>query len=74
VRAAYRRRGGEPPAGWKFVPKPRLAADVQLRNWAWMAMKDGNVPVARKHAAALCKTAPLSVESWRTLLCAMRGH
>ena len=74
VREAYRRRGGEPPPGWKFVPKAKPARDVQLRTWAWMAMKDGNVPVARKHAVELWKTAPLSVESWRTLLCAMRGH
>jgi hypothetical protein len=37
-------------------------------------MKAGNVPVARKHAVALWKAAPLSVESWRTLYCAMRGR
>ena len=29
---------------------------------------------ARKHAVALWKVAPLSVESWRTLLCALRGY
>ena len=60
--------------GWKFVPKPRPTRDVQLRTWAWRAMNDGNVPVARKHAVALWKAAPLSVESWRTLLCALRGY
>ena len=74
VREAYRRRGGEAPAGWTFVPKPRPAPAVQLRTWAWKALGSGNVPAARKHAVALWKTAPLSVESWRTLLCAMRGH
>ena len=74
VRDAYRRRGQMPPAGWKFVPKPKPPKDVQLRTWAWRAMKAGNVPAARKHAVALWKTAPLSVESWRTLLCALRGH
>lgn len=74
VREAYRRRGGDVPAGWKFVAKPRLAPDVQLRTWAWKALGAGNVSAARKHAVALWKTAPLSVESWRTLLCAMRGH
>jgi hypothetical protein len=74
VREAYHRRGAEVPAGWRFVPKPKPSRDVQLRTWAWRAMKAGNVPAARKHAVALWKTAPLSVESWRTLLCAMRGR
>ena len=74
VREAYRRRGREVPAGWKFVPKPKPSKPQQLQTWAWKAMKAGNVPVARKHAVALWKAAPLSVESWRTLLCAMRGH
>jgi glycosyltransferase involved in cell wall biosynthesis len=74
VRDAYQRRGQTPPAGWKFVPKPKPPKDVQLRTWAWRAMKAGNVPAARKHAVELWKTAPLSVESWRTLLCAMRGY
>jgi glycosyltransferase involved in cell wall biosynthesis len=74
VREAYRRRGKPVPAGWRFVPKPKPTRDAQLRTWAWKAMKSGNVPAARKHAVALWKAAPLSVESWRTLLCAMRGH
>jgi glycosyltransferase involved in cell wall biosynthesis len=74
VREAYHRRGQPVPAGWKFMPKPKPAKDVQLRTWAWKAMKAGNIDAARKHAVALWKTAPLSVESWRTLLCAMRGH
>jgi glycosyltransferase involved in cell wall biosynthesis len=74
VREAYRRRGNDVPAGWNFVPKPRLAPDVQLRTWAWKALGAGNVSAARKHAVALWRTAPLSVESWRTLLCAMRGY
>jgi glycosyltransferase involved in cell wall biosynthesis len=65
VREAYRRRGLAVPQGWKFTPKPKPSK---------RAMKSGNVPVARKHAVALWKAAPLSVESWRTLLCAMRGH
>jgi len=74
VREAYRRRGKQVPDGWKFLPKPRPTRDVQLRTWAWRAMKEGNVPVARRHAVALWKAAPLSVESWRTLLCALRGY
>jgi hypothetical protein len=74
VREAYKRRGKAVPRDWKFVPKPRPAKDVQLRTWAWKALGAGNVAAARKHAVALWKTAPLSVESWRTLVCAMRGY
>jgi len=74
VREAYRRRGSEAPAGWKFVPKPKPCRSVQLRTWAWKALGAGNVSAARKHAVALWKSDPMSVESWRTLLCAMRGH
>jgi hypothetical protein len=74
VRDAFRRRGQTPPAGWKFVPKPKPPRDVQLHTWAWRAMKAGNVPAARKHAVALWKAAPLWPQSWKTLLCAMRGH
>jgi glycosyltransferase involved in cell wall biosynthesis len=74
VREAYRRRGRDVPHGWSFVPKPRPSKPQQLQTWAWRAMKAGNVPVARKHAVALWKAAPLSVESWRTLYCAMRGR
>lgn len=74
VREAYRRRGRTVPAGWTFTPKLKPSKPQQLQTWAWRAMKAGNVPVARKHAVALWRAAPLSVESWRTLLCAMRGH
>jgi hypothetical protein len=34
----------------------------------------GNVKTARKHAIARLKRAPLSVESWRLICCAVRGH
>ena len=74
VREAYQRRGLDVPAGWKYQPKPRPAKDVQLRTWAWKALGRGNVQAARKHAVNLWKTSPFSVESWRTLLCAMRGY
>jgi glycosyltransferase involved in cell wall biosynthesis len=74
VRDACARRGITLPPDWRYQPKALLPANVQLRNWAWRAMKEGNVPAARKHAMALLQTAPLSVESWRTLLCAIRGY
>jgi len=74
VREAYNRRGLSVPSGWKFTPKPKPSKDVQLRTWAWRALLNGNVAVARKHAVALWRAAPLSKESWRTLACAIRGY
>ncbi len=44
------------------------------RKWAWWALGAGNVYTARKHAFAAFRQAPLSPESWRVLLCAIRGH
>ena len=74
VRDAYRRRGKAVPDGWRFVPKPKPSKDEQLLTWAWRAMNDGNVPIARRHAMAAWKSSPFSVESWRILFCALRGH
>jgi glycosyltransferase involved in cell wall biosynthesis len=74
VREAYRRRGKAVPVGWRFIPKPRPSRDEQLSTWAWRAMKEGNVPIARRHAMARWKSSPFSVESWRLLLCALRGY
>jgi glycosyltransferase involved in cell wall biosynthesis len=71
---AFHRRGLAPPENWRYVPKLHPPPDLQLRTWAWKALKEGHVPVARKHAVAAWRSAPLSVESWRTLLCAMRGY
>ena len=44
------------------------------RKWAWWALEAGYVATARKHALAALKRAPLSGQSWRTMLCAVRGH
>jgi glycosyltransferase involved in cell wall biosynthesis len=74
VREAYRRRGKDVPSGWRFIPKPKPSRDEQLLTWAWRAMKEGNVPVARRHAMARWKSSPFSIESWRLLFCALRGH
>ena len=45
-----------------------------LRKRAWEALKARDVSGARKLALSTFSRASLSVESWRVLYCAMRGH
>jgi len=74
VRDAYERRGQKMPDNWTFTlwkPKPILD---QLKEWAWMALKAGNVEAARKYAADVCKRSPFSGESWKLMYCAIRGR
>jgi lipopolysaccharide transport system ATP-binding protein len=52
----------------------RLSNMHRHRTWAWWALKAGNVGTARKHARACWWRAPWSPESWRVLLCSLRGH
>lgn len=71
---AFARRGLTPPATWTFDtwrPKPH---DVQLKEWAWKAIKVGRKDAARGHAKALLKEKPLSLSSWRLAYCAWRGR
>jgi len=71
---AYTRRGKTPPAQWPFsrrVPLPRVE---QLKRWTWAALKAGNPEVARRHATQVVWCAPLSVDSWKVMLCALRGR
>ena len=74
VLAACKRRGLPPPDFSTLVHAPQLPRSEQRRRWAWTALKRGNAPVARKHAWAALTGAPFSVESWRVLYCALRGH
>jgi glycosyltransferase involved in cell wall biosynthesis len=66
--------------GLRFCPDRviRLAASIsaaeERRKWAWWALGSGYVAAARKHAFAVLRQAPLSVESWRLAACAVRGH
>jgi glycosyltransferase involved in cell wall biosynthesis len=74
VAEAYQRRGQPMPKDWSFkrwVPPP---LSVQLRQWGWAALRVGNVPVARRHAVSAFKKAPLSLDSWRLMFCAVRGR
>jgi hypothetical protein len=74
VREAYERRGLPMPADWTFDEwKPTPLAE-QVRAWGWAALKRGNVTVARKHALAAVRAAPLSGGAWKLLYCALRGR
>jgi glycosyltransferase involved in cell wall biosynthesis len=44
------------------------------RRWGWMSLQAGNLRTARKYARAGLRLAPFSVESWRLMYCALRGH
>jgi hypothetical protein len=53
--------------------RPPSVADHH-RTWGWQALNAGNLATARKHALRAMRRAPLSPQSWRLALCAMRGH
>jgi glycosyltransferase involved in cell wall biosynthesis len=74
VREAYERRGKPMPPDWKFDAWRPTPLAEQLRAWGWAALKARNVTVARKHAAAAVRAAPLSAEAWKLLYCAARGR
>ena len=60
-------------AGWA-PPSGPVSKVAQRRTWAWWALGAGNIGTARKHAFAALRQGPFSVESWRVLICAMRGR
>jgi glycosyltransferase involved in cell wall biosynthesis len=74
VADAHERRGMKMPDNWTFNKKVPLPLSEQLRNWAWAAIRAGNIDVARKHASAAFKKSPLSPSSWKVMYSAMRGH
>lgn len=74
LKAAYKRRGLElPPEVESRTVEASSAAQVH-RKWAWWALDAGNVRGARKHALLALLREPFSADSWRALLCALRGH
>ena len=58
----------------RVLPGAPLTRLAQQRKWAWWALAAGQTRTARKHALAALRCAPLSLESWRLLVCAARGH
>ena len=71
---AYRRRGTALPAGWSPPEREILPMKKEIDMWAWVALKSGHIPAARRHALSLLRIAPFSVNSWRLMYCAIRGH
>lgn len=71
---AYVRRGQSAPPITTAQPSRWKGRFEQHRNWAWAALKAGNVQTARKHALWTLRQAPMSFESWRLAFCAVRGH
>jgi glycosyltransferase involved in cell wall biosynthesis len=71
---AYKRRGLPMPADWAFRERKILPHAEQYRRWGWAAMRNKNPAVARKHAWAALQKSPLSIDSWRLTVCAIRGR
>jgi glycosyltransferase involved in cell wall biosynthesis len=60
-------------ASGAFIAARRPPEGLSQR-WAWLALKAGNVSTARKHALRTVRRQPVTLDSWRVLFCAMRGH
>lgn len=71
---AFKRRGLPMPPNWSFRERKMLPHAEQYRRWGWAAMRSGNVPVARRHAWAAVQKAPMSMDTWRLTVCAIRGR
>jgi glycosyltransferase involved in cell wall biosynthesis len=71
---AFKRRGLPMPANWSFRERKMLPHAEQYRRWGWAAMRSGNLAVARRHAWAAIQKAPLSMDTWRLTVCAIRGR
>jgi glycosyltransferase involved in cell wall biosynthesis len=52
---------------------PQTEADHRL-TWAWWALSGGNLKSARKNALIRLRMKPLSLDSWKVLKGAFRGH
>lgn len=74
VRDTHERRGIPLPPDWGRAPIISTTVAQSHRKWAWWALSAGYVPSARKHAIQALKMEPLSLESWRAVYCALRGH
>ncbi len=71
---AFARRGIEAPDELLRFRGENLADGDQHRIWGWWALNGGNVQTARKHAWISLREYPLRKESWRLLICALRGR
>jgi len=74
VAEAYIRRGIPLPDNWTLPKREMLPMRKEIDMWAWVALKNGNISAARRHAVSLVRMAPFSVSSWRLMYCALRGY
>jgi glycosyltransferase involved in cell wall biosynthesis len=78
VKNACERRGipfAQPPSRYpRRDESPRRARYRALSNWAWAALRSGNVRTARKYAHRAFLADPINIENLRLLACVYRGH
>lgn len=74
LRDAFRRRGLPEPREEELPRATVLSPLDGRRNWAWWALRAGNLQTARKHAWRAFFQSPASSHSWRLLYCTLRGH
>ena len=76
VADARRRRGlpQDAPTAAPASTRPGPTGLDHMRKWAWWALMSGYVPTARGYAIRCWCRRPFSLESWRLLYCALRGH
>lgn len=74
IQDAHRRRGLAMPDNLVETPIHVPGIAEIHRKWAWWALGAGNVGSARKHARRALGLEPFSADSWRVLLCSLRGH
>jgi glycosyltransferase involved in cell wall biosynthesis len=69
---AWRRRG---LAGDPHIPGRVLYHRADLyRQWAWMALKEGQVGTSRRYAFKAIFSQPFRPASWRLIACTLRGR
>ncbi len=74
VRTAHQRRGLKMPSDVCRYGSLDLRAPDHHRIWAWWALAAGHVATARRHAFISLRHAPLVPESWRLMVCTIRGR
>ena len=74
VADAYKRRHLPMPSNWSFRERKLLPHPEQVRRWGWAALRTGNLSVARRHALSAIRQAPMSMDTWRLTICALRGR
>lgn len=71
----YARRGLPAPKGPRTVHQATFESPHdRFRVWGWFALMGGNVATARKYALRTFRAAPMRLESWRLMYCALRGR